>query len=145
MDLSVLAELGFSQTHHVQGRASIADLFKPKKRCGVYVLRFSNDEFYAGQAIDVTRRYAQHRAKYNDIEKIAFKQVLRAQLNEEEKTVIWSLEQDGRTLRNITFASIPKGESDFDLIMPPAKQTRWLENLSYVDDGGDRLVDPALP
>lgn len=144
MDLNVLAEIGFSQPQHVQSRASIADLFKPNKRCGIYVLYFSNGEFYAGQAIDVTRRYAQHRIKYKDIEKIAFKQVSKTKLNDEERTTIWLLEQDGRVLRNITFASIPRGESDFDLIMPPAEQTWWLEDLSYVDDGGDRLIDPAL-
>ena len=144
MDLSVLEKLSFSQAQHVQGRASIADLFKPKRRCGVYVLHFSNGELYAGQAVDVTRRYVQHRIKHKDIEKISFRQVPKAQLNNEERTVIWALEQDGQVLRNITFASIPKGESDFDLVMPPEKQARWLEDLSYVDNEGDRLINPAL-
>lgn len=144
MDPGILKELGFSQSQHVQGRASIADLFKPKRRCGIYVLHFSNGELYAGQAIDVTRRYAQHRFKHKDIVKISFRQVPRIHLNNEERTVIWALERDGQVLRNITFASMPKGESDFDLVMAPKEQHRWLEELSYVDEGGDRLVDPAL-
>jgi hypothetical protein len=144
LDLSVLSELGFPDAQKVQGRASIADLFRPRKRCGIYVLHFSNGELYAGQAIDVTRRYAQHRIKYQDIDKISFKQVPRSRLNKEERTIIWGLEHDGQVLRNITFASIPKGESDFDLIMSPAEQTRWLEDFSYIDNGGDRIVNSAL-
>ncbi len=144
MDLSILAGLGFSQARHVQGRASIADLFKPSQRCGIYVLHFSNGDLYAGQAVDVTRRYAQHRVKYKDIEKISFRQVPSVHLNDEERTVIWTLEQEGQVLRNNTFASIPKGESDFDLVMPPEEQARWLEDLSYVDNEGDRLINPAL-
>jgi len=144
MDLSILAGLGFSQARQVQGRASIADLFKPSQRCGIYVLHFSNGDLYAGQAVDVTRRYAQHRVKYKDIEKISFRQVPSVHLNDEERTVIWTLEQEGQVLRNNTFASIPKGESDFDLVMPPEEQARWLEDLSYVDNEGDRLINPAL-
>jgi hypothetical protein len=53
--------MGFSPWKYVQGRTSIADSFKPRRRCGIYVLRFSNEEFYVGQAVDVTIRYAQHR------------------------------------------------------------------------------------
>jgi hypothetical protein len=78
----VLEAIGFSRRwKYVQGRASIADLFKPHRRCGIYVLRFSNEEFYAGQAVDVTRRYAQHRKTHGDIEQMAFKQVPRGRTN----------------------------------------------------------------
>jgi hypothetical protein len=66
--VSVLEVMGFSRWRPVYGRASIAYLFKPQKRCGIYVLGFSNSEFYVGQALDVTRRYAQHRKTYSDIE-----------------------------------------------------------------------------
>jgi hypothetical protein len=144
MSQRVLKELGFSRVSHVQGRASIADLFKPHERCGIYVLHFTNAEFYAGQAVDVTRRYVQHRKTHKDIQKIAFKRAPQNKLNSEERTVIERLEQNGWPLRNITFTSIPKGESDFDLIMPREEQERWLHDFDYVDDGGDRLVDPDL-
>jgi hypothetical protein len=68
MSQRVLKELGFSRVSHVQGGASIADLFKPHERCGIYVLHFTNGEFYAGQAVDVTRRYVQHRETHKDIQ-----------------------------------------------------------------------------
>src|SRR5215213_10491999 len=136
--------MGFSPWRQVHGRASIADFFKPGRRCGIYVLRFSNEEFYAGQAVDVTRRYAQHRKTHADIEQMAFKQVPRDKLDEEERSLIWCLERQGWPLRNVTFTSMPKAESDFDLVMPPEEQERWLGDLGYVDDGGERLIDPAL-
>jgi len=51
----MLVAMGFSPWRQVHGRASIADFFKPRRRCGIYVLRFSKEEFYVGQAVDVTR------------------------------------------------------------------------------------------
>jgi hypothetical protein len=119
-------------------------LFPPGKRCGLYILHFANGEIYAGQALDVTRRYVQHRKVHADIERISFKRVAKHRLNDEERSLIWSLEQSGHRLRNITFTSIPKGESDFDLIMSVEEQDRWLRDLSYVDSGGSRVADPEL-
>ncbi len=135
---------GFSKLYHVQGRASIADLFPPRKRCGLYILHFTNGEMYAGQALDVTRRFVQHRKVHGDIEKLSFRRVPRAKLNDEERALIWGLEQDGYRLRNITFTSIPHGESDFDLIMPVEEQDRWLEDLDYIDAKGSRVIQPEL-
>lgn len=144
MSASLLDELGFPQMRYIRGRTSIADMYKRGERCGIYVLRFANGEFYAGKSVEVTRRYVGHRIKHRDIEEITFRRVLERELNHEERNVIEQLESNGVPLRNITFASIPKGESDFDLIMPPAEQSRWLEDLSYVDDEGERLIDPDL-
>ncbi len=143
-DLLIAQDLGFLEPHHVQGRASIADLFRPGKRCGLYVLYFTNGDFYAGQALDVTRRYVQHRKVHNDIEKISFKQVAEAKLDEEERTAIWALEKNGCSLRNIVFTSIPKGEADLDLIMPVEEQERWLADTNYIDSRGTRVVEPDL-
>ncbi len=135
---------GFSQPKHVHGRASIADLFPLGKRCGLYILQFSDGEIYAGQALDVTRRYVQHRKVHYDIEKISFKRVAQKNLNDEERTLIWMLEHQGHRLRNITFTSIPRGESDFDLIMSAEEQERWLKDTSYVDFNASRVIDPEL-
>lgn len=134
----------FTQPRHIQGRASIADLFPPGKRCGLYILHFTNGEIYTGQALDVTRRYVQHRKVHSDIERISFRRVAKYRLNDEERALIWSLEESGHHLRNITFTSIPKGESDFDLVMPAEEQDRWLKDPSYVDSSGSRVVDPEL-
>lgn len=135
---------GFSQPFRAEGRASVADLFKPGKRCGLYVLHFANGDIYAGQAMDVTRRYVQHRKVHADIKQISFRQVPKNRLNDEERTLIWLLEQRGQRLRNITFTSAPKGESDFDIVMSLKDQKRWLEDPNYIDFSGERLVDPEL-
>ena len=141
---SVLEEMGFSRWRFVQGHASIADVFKPSRRCGIYVLRFSNGEFYAGRSEDVTRRYVQHRKTHADIEQIAFKQIPKSKLVVEERELIERLEREGCALRNITIVIPPKGKSDFDLVMPPEEQKRWLNDLGYIDEGSERRVDPEL-
>jgi len=140
-----LSDLGFTETFDVEGRASVADLFKPNKRCGIYVLHTSNGEHYAGQAIDVTRRYVQHCKNHSDIVKISFKRVPQKNLDQEEQKVIHTLEHEGLLLRNIAYASIPHGESDFDLVMPVKEQEKWLKNLDIVGDKYKRrLVDESL-
>jgi hypothetical protein len=140
----MIDSLGFLRPYHVQGRTSIADLFSASRRCGIYILQFSNGEFYAGLATDVTRRYIQHCKVHGDIEKIYFKKIGKRKLKEEERAVIWSLEQSGYQLRNITFTSMPKGDSDFDFVMSPSEQDKWLKDLNYVDTEGDRPVNPEL-
>lgn len=142
---NTLSDLGFTETFDVEGRASIADLFKPNKRCGIYILHTSNGEHYAGQAIDVTRRYVQHIKNHTDIVKISFKRVPQKKLNQEEQKVIHTLEHEGLLLRNIAYASIPHGESDFDLVMPVKEQEKWLKNLDIVGDKFKRrIVDEGL-
>jgi hypothetical protein len=137
--------LGFTETFDVEGRASIADLFKPNQRCGIYILHTSNGEHYAGQAVDVTRRYVQHCKNHNDIVKISFKRVSQKKLDQEEQKVIHILEYEGLLLRNIAYTSIPKGDSDFDLVMPVEEQEKWLRNLDVVGDKYKRrIVDEGL-
>jgi hypothetical protein len=135
-----LSGLGFTDTFDIEGRASIADLFKPNKRCGIYILHTSNGEHYAGQAIDVTRRYVQHCKNHNDIVKISFKRMPQKKLNQEEQKVIHTLEHEGLLLRNIAYTSIPHGASDFDLVMPVKEQKIWLKNLDIVGDKYKRRI-----
>lgn len=140
-----LSNLGFTETFDVEGRASIADLYKLNKRCGIYILHTSNGEYYAGKATDVTRRYVEHLKKHKDIVKISFKRVPQKNLDQEEQKVIHTLEHEGLLLRNIAYASIPHGESDFDLVMPVKEQKIWLKNLDVVGDKYKRrLVDDGL-
>ncbi|MCC7450020.1 MAG: hypothetical protein IT324_21560 [Anaerolineae bacterium] len=40
---AVLREQGFLETHYVKGRESIAALYQPDERCGIYVLHFVGD------------------------------------------------------------------------------------------------------
>jgi hypothetical protein len=48
----LLRELGFKSTYFVQGGYSIADLYKPDERCGIYVLHFANGQYYVGLAVE---------------------------------------------------------------------------------------------
>ena len=97
---------------------------------------------YAGQAVDVTRRYAQHRRIYDDIVRMTFKEVRSDLLNPEERAVIWKLEGAGIKLRNVVFASIPYGPSDFDQVMPSEDRNRWLTDTGYTDMALPRTEDP---
>ncbi|MBA2376824.1 MAG: GIY-YIG nuclease family protein, partial [Rubrobacter sp.] len=139
----LLGQLGFSAPIHVRGRTSVADLFKQKERCGVYVLEFATGELYAGKARDVTRRFVQHSKTHDDIERLAFMRVSEAELDTAERSVIKRLEE-GKPLRNITFTRLPAGETDFDLVMSHEEQMRWRADLSFQDLSGPRLVDPVL-
>jgi hypothetical protein len=140
----MLEDMGFAGPLTVLDRPSITDLFRPAARCGIYILHFSNGEFYAGQAVDVTKRYLQHRKKHHDIAGISFKAVPREHLNDEERQVIWRLEEHGWPLRNITFTSIPKGESSFDQTMRSDVQDRWLRDITFVDAAGPRVDNSDL-
>jgi hypothetical protein len=140
----LLADLAFSEIHYVLGRASIADLFRPGQRCGIYVLHFTNGEFYCGQSVDVTRRFVEHIKVHTDIERISFKQILQDHLNAEEHSNIRTLEAQDFRLRNIALTSIPFGPSDLDLIMTQNEQNRWCNDLSFVDHVGTRIIEPNL-
>jgi len=141
----MLPELGFTDKKLVKGRASIADMYQPGQRCGIYILQFDNEEYYAGKAIDVTRRFVQHSKVHSDISTIIFKQVQSDRLDEEERTVIQTLERTGYNLRNIVFTSIPKGESDFDVLMPVEQQEQWLHGTKSDREASQyRVNDPIF-
>jgi hypothetical protein len=139
-----LASLGFTKPQQVVGRVTIADLFRPGHRCGIYVLHYSNGEYYVGQAIDVTRRFVQHLQTHGDIERISFRQVPRLRLNDEEKALIWRLETDNVPLRNIALTSVTYGPADFDSVMSLNEQERWLSDGIQIDMSGPRVVDEEL-
>jgi hypothetical protein len=146
--LNLATKAGFAtRFHRVVGRASIADLFKQGRRCGVYLLYFRNGEMYVGQAKDVTKRYAQHRKTWRDIVMLSFQVVSPTKLDEVEQTAIKTLDRT-KLLRNILHASapvIPEGDCDLDNVLNPAEQDRWLVNSNY--KGGnlcERIVDEEL-
>src|SRR5688500_7329255 len=119
----ILRETGFRSAIDIEGRVSIADLFKdPVKRCGVYVLDFSNGDFYVGQAFDVVRRHAQHCRNHQDITAIRFRPTAPDRLDRIEADVIAALESKDHRLRNIALTSVPPVDSDFDLVMSKAQQ-----------------------
>ena len=126
---------------NVIGRNRIIDLVPKSKRCGIYVLHFANDEFYAGLSIDVRKRFTQHCKTYKDIQYLSFKTVTLGELRKEEERVIKKLEKTGFRLRNKVHTSVTVSSSPFDEIMDEATQERWLNDLSFNDFSGERLDD----
>lgn len=141
---SALLTDGFCQFLSVAGRHSIADVFPQNKRCGIYILRFSDGMYYIGQAVDVARRFTQHQKNHSDIEAIAFKQIPKSHLNEEESYFIGKMEPHCR-LRNISLASLPHIlESELDDLLPPEQQAIWLQSNDSIHGAFSRVEDPAL-
>lgn len=141
---AVLQSLGFGTSHAVAGRTSVADLFPKSKRSGIYVLECSTGEVYAGQAVDVTRRYVQHLKNHRDVIRLHFQRVARGDLDLVEKTVIRTLQEKGLKTRNITYSSTVVGETDLDQVMPPDGQTKFETDASFNDNSGDRTKDADL-
>ena len=137
--------LNFPEWQEVTGRLSIADLHKPRERCGIYVLGFANGERYVGQAVDVVRRFTQHVKTHRDITHITFRTVKKADLNEVERLAIHTLEAQGLHLRNIAHMSVVEGERDLDLVVTPEEQEQWLlGNLEGLQDAQQRVQDESL-
>jgi hypothetical protein len=135
----MLLQLGFKSTYFVQGRYSIADLYKPNERCGIYVLHFANGQYYVGLAVDVVRRFNQHRQHHTDIERISFKRVKESNLSDEEKNVIYHLEDFGAKLRNIQLVSIVEGETDLSLVISEEAQRQFFTELNFNSFEGSKL------
>ncbi len=139
-----LSKYNFSDFAWVLNMPTVANIFKPDKRCGIYVLRFMNDQYYVGQAIDVVRRYTQHSKVHNDIQEIAFKRYPRKNLNEIEQQLIKILEAKYIRLRNISLTSIPHGDTDLDLIISKKEQNDWLQKKTRNQLNGQLINQPML-
>jgi len=81
-----IADLGFPKPAPVTSLRSIAHLFgSAKSRCGIYLLIFPHDRAYIGQAVEVVRRFAQHRGSYENITAFSFIPMARRNLGDEER------------------------------------------------------------
>ncbi|WP_412741999.1 tetratricopeptide repeat protein [Krasilnikovia sp. MM14-A1004] len=130
----------------VAGMHSIAHLLpKSKNRCGIYVLRFANDDRYVGQAVDVVTRFATHRKNYPDIIEVTFWRVSKPDLNAVERAEIRRMEDQGFQLRNVVHTQGRLGASDFDIVVPTTEQDSWLASApSDVMEPDTRPQHPAL-
>jgi hypothetical protein len=141
---ATLADEGFAPPLYVEGREAIANLFLKNKRCGIYVLHFADGMAYVGQSVDAARRYTEHRRNHQDIQQLSFKVCKHVDLNWVEKHMREVLQGKGFTLRGVVGVVQLPGNADFDLVMDPADQERWLADISMVDLQGSRMVNPAL-
>lgn len=137
----ILTSLGFRKPVLAPTEGSITASFRSQaRRCGIYVLRFANGEYYVGQTVDITRRFAQHRKRHGDIAQVSFRPIGRRSLDFHEAQLIWLLELKGFRLRNIDMTSILITEpGSFDELMDAEHQQRWLTDCSFVDLGGERV------
>ena len=139
MPADIINGLGFKfdEAFDVKGRLSISDLFpKSKKRCGIYLLNFSNNTFYIGQAIDIVKRFSQHRKNYDNINRYWFIEIKKDNLNEFEERLIKSAEAAGLLIINKTFVSNVIGDTDLDLLITVEQQNKWLEKNEMISNEG---------
>ena len=126
--------LEFENPYDVEGRLSIADLLpKSRSRCGIYMFALANGLFYIGQSRDAAKRYAQHRKKYDNITRFAFRHVERQDLDEIEQTLIHQAQASGVPLTNKEFVADVRGVTDFDLLVSPEERAAWLKNPRMFD------------
>jgi hypothetical protein len=137
-----LLSLGFPPPLLVAGRTSVADLFRSNDRCGLFVLIFENGECHPGQTQDISRQYASHARAEVDIAWLAFRPIPQEQLEQEAIHLTNALR--GRAMRQAMSEMLPQVEADFDLVMEPANQRRWLMEMGYIDSGGRRPTDAGL-
>jgi hypothetical protein len=141
---AVLRDLGFPPLLLVAGRLSIADLYASRRaRCGIYVLEHEDGMHYIGQAVDVVRRFTQHRKVSPDIVRLGFFQVARHALDDEERRCIQGAESRGLRLRNRMLVKQLLVVSDLDDVLTPAEQEAWLEDPSRFGSEERLQLDPG--
>jgi hypothetical protein len=126
-------ELGFPALQSVATLPSIAHLLPSKKqghRCGVYLLAFPDNTHYIGQAIEVVRRFAQHRQNHS-ISGFSFIRIKPEKLNKVEIEKIKLAEALGLRLTNIVHTTVIAGETDLDLVLPLEEQAKWIGKGAY--------------
>ena len=127
--------------HGVNTLYSVAHLFPKRARCGVYNLRFHNDERYVGQAQNIVTRFSAHRRRWDDIEYLDFSPCPKPELRELEVEMIDNQIRLGKVLRNITNALGPVGDSDLDPLITPDEQYAWLNSDEVLPDVTERIHD----
>ncbi len=134
------------ETQFIKGSASIADLFKEKNRCGIYVLDFESGEKYVGKTKDVVQRYSQHRKTHRDIQAISFHEATEDKLDSIEVEAIKLLEAQRFKLRNIALMSDPYFKTvaatrSIDLVMTPKEQEQWLNGKQIREKNAERRIN----
>lgn len=124
----------------------------PSARRGIYVLEFSNGEFYVGQAKNVVTRFAQHRhgntnhvEPWGDIEKLWFMPVSEElSLNTIEYQEIQRFRQEGKILRNRALNLGHEQPSKLNKVIPVEDQQSWVLGAGPYDLAGAEGRIPEL-
>lgn len=144
--LAPASELGFPAAADVTSLQSVAHLFgATKRRCGIYFLAFQGGLFYVGQAVDVVRRFSQHRKNHDDIIGFSFIAVPKPELDVTERALIFKAESLGLKLTNAVHVTRIVGDTDLDLVVPMTDQNHWLaatDRVALTIDSGPKIVLP---
>lgn len=139
------APLGFPPAEPISTLRSVAHLFgSSKSRCGIYLLEFTGERFYIGQAVDVVRRFGQHRKNYDDISGFSFIPTQRGSLDQIERDLIQKAELLSLLILNTVHASNVFGETDLDMVLSQEEQAEWLSSPVRFNKG-DTAAPIALP
>jgi hypothetical protein len=147
----VLRGLGFPEPIDLGTLGSIAHLFGATRsafapsptRTGVYALLLPDDRIYVGQAIEVVRRFAQHRRALGSIEAVSFMPALATALDARERADIRAIEAAGLRIANVVHVSDVQGERDLDVLVSPDVQERWLRDPLRVNAAERTQVAPV--
>lgn len=86
----------------------------PAQLCGIYILRFEDEEAYVGQAVNVVNRYATHRRRWGDIVSLEFAVCPRELLDTYERRTVSAVEAQA-SLRNLMLTAMPGGWGDIQI------------------------------
>lgn len=141
-----VAAMGFPAIAPVSSLLSIAHLFgASKKRCGIYLLAFRSGFFYIGQAVDVVRRFSQHRRVHDDIVGFSFLPMPKPKLDDAEKAMIFRAESLGFKITNAVHVTNIVGDTDLDLVVSASEQEAWLRDPSCLNNTDTTFPKIILP
>jgi hypothetical protein len=144
--LDPASAMGFPALETITSLQSVAHLFgSTKKRCGIYFLAFQSGLFYVGQAVDVVRRFSQHRRNHDDIVGFSFIPVPKPDLDNTERTLIFKAETLGLKITNAVHVTSILGNTDFDLIFPEEEQANWLNSSLRAIEANQSAPKIVLP
>ena len=110
-------------------------------RCGIYVLHFADGDEYVGQARNVLTRFRTHVRSWADpIVALDFAPIPVAELDQTERRVIQTKEQEGVRLRNSALVGLPMVDAAVDLVVTRAEQEEWLSGVDPDADVSDRCL-----
>lgn len=99
-------------------------ILKEEKSSGIYILEFSNGEYYVGQTKKIQNRLKQHRKIFDDISNVYFKLIIEDELFNEENKAIAFFERNLLRIRNLK-------QIEFANIFDEDCQKLWVSDLNY--------------
>ena len=103
----------------------------------IYILVFTNQEYYVGQAKNIHHRLKQHRKTYPDIERVYYKVVPLSALLIQENATIATLQRACLRIRNLK-------QLDFSTLFDSYAQRQWIDNLDYSYNSGTKYANSVV-